>query len=152
MRYRYIHFIYTQDSCDYRLHMMTQRTYSGAPWEKQVGYCRAVKSGNFIAVSGTTSVDDLGQVWGRGDGYLQAKRCIEIIQKALKNFGADLKDVIRTRMFVSDISLWEQYGRAHREAFGDFPPATSMYEVKSLINPDMLIEIEADAVVSEFRT
>ncbi|MFL5813524.1 MAG: RidA family protein [Bdellovibrionia bacterium] len=129
--------------------MKTQRVFSGAPWEKSVGYCRAIKSGNFIAVSGTTSVDSAGQVWGRGDGYLQAKRCLEIIQRALNEVGADLKDVIRTRMFVSDISLWEQYGRAHSEFFGNFPPATSMYEVKALINPEMLIEIEVDAIVAE---
>lgn len=113
----------------------------------RVGYCRAIKKGNFIAVSGTTSVDEAGHVWGKGDGYLQAKRCLEIIQKALNEVGADLKDVVRTRMFVSDISLWEQYGRAHGEVFGEHPPATGMYEVKSLINPDMLIEIEADAIV-----
>jgi len=129
--------------------MKTQRTFSNAPWEKRVGYCRAIKRGNFIAVSGTTSVDSAGQVWGKGDGYLQAKRCLEIIQNALNEVDADLKDVIRTKMFVSDISLWEQYGRAHAEAFGNFPPATSMYEVKALINPEMLIEIEVDAIVTE---
>lgn len=127
--------------------MEIQRAFSGAPWEKSVGYCRAIKKGNFIAVSGTTSVDDAGAVWGKGDGYLQAKRCLGIIQKALNELGADVKDVIRTRMFVTDISRWEEYARAHGEVFGDHPPATGMYEVKSLINSDMLIEIEADAVV-----
>ncbi len=127
--------------------MTIRRAFSGVPWEQQVGYCRAVRAGNWIMVSGTAPVGDDGKTWAPGDGYLQAKRCIEIIEKALRALGADLSDVVRTRMYVTDISRWEDYGRAHAEAFGTNPPATSMVEVKALIDPQMLIEIEADAVL-----
>ncbi len=124
------------------------RVFSGAPWEKQVGYCRAVRRGNFISVSGTAPVDDHGGVFEPNDAYAQAKRCIEIIQKALRELGGDLSDVTRTRMFVTDVSRWQEFGKAHEEAFGKHPPATTMVEVKSLIAPEMLIEIEADALCS----
>ena len=118
---------------------------SGAPWEARVGYCRAVRTGPHIAVSGTAPVGNDGEVVGVGDAYEQAKRCIEIIEIALKEAGAGLEHVVRTRMFVTDISQWEAVGRAHGEAFADIRPATSMVEVAALIDPDMLVEIEADA-------
>jgi enamine deaminase RidA (YjgF/YER057c/UK114 family) len=126
--------------------MDVRRTYSGAPWEKEVGYCRAIRAGDHIYVTGTAPVADNGGVFAPGDAYAQAKRCLEIIQKALRDLDADLSDVVRTRMLVTDISRWAEFGRAHREAFADNPPATSMVEVGSLIDPTMLIEIEADAV------
>ena len=126
--------------------MTVRRTFSGAPWEKQVGYCRALRAGDHIYVTGTAPVTEDGQVFAPGDGYAQAKRCLEIIGKALDELGAGMSDVARTRMFVTDISRWADFGRAHREFFADHPPATSMVEVRSLIDPAMLIEIEADAV------
>jgi isochorismate pyruvate lyase len=121
---------------------------SGAPWEDQVGYCRALRVGPHVVVSGTAPVGENGLVFAKGDAYLQAGKCIEIIATALGEVGASLADVVRTRMFVTDIERWEEFGRAHREAFGDVTPATSMVEVSRLIDPDMLIEIEADAIVS----
>jgi enamine deaminase RidA (YjgF/YER057c/UK114 family) len=119
---------------------------TGAPWEKTVGYCRAVRVGAHIAVSGTAPVGDDGEVVGVGDAYAQARRCIEIIERALAELGASLENVVRTRMFVTDISQWEAIGRAHGEAFGAIRPATSMVEVRALIDPDMLVEIEAEAI------
>ncbi len=125
------------------------RIQSGAPWERRVGYCRAIRSGPHVAVSGTAPVGEDGCVVGVGDAYAQAKRCIEIIERALAEAGAQLSDVVRTRMFVTDISQWEAIGRAHGEAFGDTRPATSMVEVKALIDPEMVVEIEADAIVGD---
>ena len=122
---------------------------SGAPWEPVVGYSRAVRDGQFIAISGSAAVDADGQLVGENDPYLQAKQCIRIIQTALEQAGSGLGDVIRTRMFVTDIEQWEDISRAHREAFGDVMPATSMIEISRLIDPRMLVEIEADAIVSE---
>ena len=121
---------------------------TGAPWEKTVGYCRAVRVGDHVAVSGTAPVGDDGEVVGVGDAYAQARRCIEIIERALSEAGASLDNVVRTRMFVTDISQWEAIGKAHGEAFGAIRPATSMVEVSALIDPDMLVEIEADAIVT----
>lgn len=125
-----------------------ERTYSKAPWETEVGYCRALRAGDHIYVTGTASVAEGGAVHAPGDGYAQAKRCLEIIEKALKNLGGDRTRIVRTRMFVTDISRWAEYGKAHREFFGEHRPAATMVEVKRLINPAMLIEIEADAVAS----
>lgn len=125
--------------------MKLERVFSGAPWEAQVGYCRAVKAGSHVYVTGTAPVAEGGGVHAPGDPYAQAKRCFEIIEAALRALGGDLSRVVRTRMFVTDISRWAEFGRAHREAFGDHPPATTMVEVKALIDPAMLIEIEADA-------
>ena len=122
---------------------------SGAPWEPLVGYSRAVRSGQFVAVSGSAPVSDDGDLVGVGDPYAQAQRCIEVIRSALQQAGADLRHVVRTRMFVTDISQWEEFARAHQEAFGDHPPATSMVEVTRLIDADMLIEIEADAIIDD---
>ena len=120
---------------------------SGAPWEPLVGYARAVRVGSFVAVSGTAAVGPDGTVTGGSDAYRQAQRCIEVIRDALEKAGAGLQHVVRTRIFVTDIDQWEDIARAHREAFGAVPPATSMVEVTRLIDPAMLVEIEADAIV-----
>ena len=122
---------------------------SGAPWETKVGYSRAVRVGRFIAVSGSAAIDEDGELVGEGDMYAQAKRCIEVIRMALERAGANLSDVVRTRIFVTDIERWDEAGRAHQEAFGDVMPATSMVEVARLIDPRMLVEIEADAVIGD---
>jgi enamine deaminase RidA (YjgF/YER057c/UK114 family) len=123
-----------------------KRAFSGAPWESQVGYCRAVRAGDHVYVTGTAAVDDRGNAFAPGDAYAQAKRCLEIIERALGALGADRTCVVRTRMFVTDIARWQAYGKAHQEFFGAHPPATTMVEVKSLIDPALLIEIEADAI------
>lgn len=122
------------------------RIFTGAPWEKQVAYCRAIRSGDQIHVSGTAPVGDGGKVHAPGDAYAQSKRCLEIIVKALGELGAGVRDVVRTRFYVTDISRWAEYGRAHREVFAEHPPATTMVEVNSLIDPAMLVEVEAEAV------
>jgi enamine deaminase RidA (YjgF/YER057c/UK114 family) len=122
---------------------------SGAPWEPIVGYSRAVRVGNTIAVTGCASVDENGQLVGEGDAYLQAQQCIEVIRTAIEGTGAVLEDVVRTRIFVTDIEQWEDIARAHREAFGEIMPATTMVEVSRLIDQRMLVEIEADAIVAE---
>ena len=124
-----------------------QRSFSGAPWEERVGYCRALRAGDHVFVTGTAPVAEGGGVHAVGDGYGQALRCFEIIREALAAHGADMSDVVRTRMFVTDIERWEEYGRAHQQTFGAHPPTTTMVEVSRLIDPAMLIEIEADAVV-----
>ncbi len=124
-----------------------EKASSGAPWESKVGYARAVRAGQYIAVSGTAPVADDGSLYGAGDAYAQAQRCIEIIERALADLGAGLEHVIRTRMFVTDIELWADIGRAHAEAFADVRPATSMVQVSRLIDSGMLVEIEADAVL-----
>lgn len=126
-----------------------QRAYSGAPWEARVGYCRALRIGPHVWVTGSTAVRGDGGVYGRGDPEKQANRAISVIAKALTDVGASLGDVVRTRMFVTDIRHWEAFGRAHAGAFAANPPATSMVQVAGLIHPDMLIEIEADAFVAE---
>ena len=120
---------------------------SGAPWEATVGYCRAVRVGQHIVVSGTAPVTPAGEVFAVGDAHGQAQRCIEIIAEALGQLGAGLEHIVRTRMFVTDIGQWEAVGRAHGEAFGDVRPASTMVEVPALIHPDILVEIEADAFV-----
>ena len=122
-----------------------ERISSGAKWESIVGYSRAVKVGNRIYVTGTTAIDESGEIVGLGDGYQQAQQCIRNIEKALNRLGAGLAHVVRTRMYVTDISRWEEYGRAHGEFFRDIMPATAMVEVSALIDPKMLIEIESDA-------
>lgn len=122
---------------------------TGTKWEPLVGYCRAVRVGPHVAVSGCAPVDSEGQLVGPDDPYLQTKRCIEIIAAALEEANAGLADVVRTRMFVTDISRWEEIAKAHQEAFGDITPATSMVEVSRLIGDGMLIEIEADAIVGD---
>lgn len=126
---------------------MQKRVFTGAPWEKKVGYCRAIRRGNTIAVTGTVALDDQGKPHAPGDAYAQAKRALEIIEKAITQLGAARQDIIRTRMFVTDIARWEEFGKAHGEFYAEHPPATTMVEVKALIDPRLLIEIEADAVV-----
>ena len=130
---------------------MFQRAFSQAPWESQIGYCRALRAGRHIYVTGTAPVGDGGGVFAPGDAYAQARRCIELIGRALRELGADVAHVVRTRMFVTEIARWPEFGRAHQEFFGAHPPATTMVEVKSLIHPDMLIEIEAEAVCPDDR-
>ncbi len=122
-----------------------ERISSGAKWEPIVGYSRAVRVGNRIYVTGTTALGDDGEIVGAGNAYEQAKQCLQNIETALMRLGAGLEHVVRTRMFVTDISRWEEYGRAHGESFRDVMPATTMVEVSRLIDPRMLIEIEADA-------
>ncbi|MCK5326453.1 MAG: RidA family protein [Woeseiaceae bacterium] len=122
---------------------------SGAPWEPLVGYSRAVRVGEFVVVSGSAAVDADGHLVAEGDMYAQTRQCIRVIEDALEKAGASLSDVVRTRMFVTDITLWAEVARAHQEAFGDVGPATSMVEVSRLIDPAMLVEIEADAVIND---
>lgn len=121
------------------------RHFTGTPWESKVGYCRAIRAGNQIFISGTAPVDDEGNTVAPGDGYRQAQRCFQIIRQTLQAMGADLSNVVRSR--VTDISRWQEYGQAHQEAMGAYPPATAMVEVRALIDPEMLIEIEVDALV-----
>jgi len=122
---------------------------SGAKWEDIVGYSRAVKIGNVIEITGTVAVDENNNLMGEGSAYLQTKFILQKIETVLKLAGAELKDVVRTRMFVTDISQWEEYGRAHGECFKNIKPCTSMVEVKGLIAPEYLIEIEATAILEK---
>ena len=126
---------------------MPTRVFSGAPWERRFGYCRAVRSGAHVFVSGTAPIAPDGSTFAPGDAYAQMTRCFEIALAALRELGAGPEHVVRTRMYVTDVSRAEDFGRAHAEAFGAAPPATAMVEVKALIAPDMLCEVEVDALV-----
>jgi len=124
-----------------------QRSYSGAPWEAKVGYCRALRIGPQVWVTGTAPIADDGATFAPDDPHAQAERCFELLRRALEGVDASLRDVVRTRMFVTDIERWEAFGRAHAAAFGGHHPTTTMVEVSRLIDPSMLIEVEADAFV-----
>jgi enamine deaminase RidA (YjgF/YER057c/UK114 family) len=132
--------------------MKRQNVRGTSPYEPVVGYSRAVRVGSHVFVAGTTATGDDGRIVGKDDPYAQAIQCFRNIERALHEAGANFRDVVRTRMYVTDISRWEAVGRAHGQIFRDIRPAATMVEVRRLIDPDMLVEIEVDAVVGEGTT
>ncbi len=129
--------------------MTLRRITSGAPWEARVGYCRAVVAGGHVHVSGTVAVEADGTPHAPGNPYAQTVRALEIILRAMAEAGAEARHVVRTRVFVTDITRWEEVGRAHREVLGDHPPAMTMVEVSALMDPAFLVEVEVDAFLPE---
>jgi enamine deaminase RidA (YjgF/YER057c/UK114 family) len=126
--------------------MSRQQVFTGSPWEPLVGYCRAIRVGNRVEVAGTTAMQE-GVVVGAGDPYVQTQFILQTIEKALNELGASLNDVVRTRMFVTDITRWEEVGKAHGEFFGQIQPVATMVEVSALIDPLLMVEIEAEAII-----
>ena len=129
--------------------MERKNIYTNSPWEQVVGYSRAVRIGNQVHISGTTAINKAGKIVGLGNPYTQTKQIIENIESALVMAGGSLKDVVRTRIYVINIDRWQNVGRAYQEYFGDIRPATTMVEVRRLIAPEILVEIEADAIISD---
>jgi enamine deaminase RidA (YjgF/YER057c/UK114 family) len=123
------------------------RVSGNSPWEDKVGYSRAVRVGGVVHVAGTTATDDDGEIVGRGDAYAQTVQAIRNVERALRSVGAELTDVVRTRLYVTDIGRWEEVGRAHGEFFREIRPAATMVEVSRLIDPELLVEIEVEAIV-----
>lgn len=126
--------------------MNRRRAFSTVSLESQFGYCRAIRVGNYICVSGTAPITPSGITYAPGNAYDQTRYCLEKIQKALQDLGADMRDVVRTRLYVTDISRSADYGKAHQEFFGEYPPAATMLEVRALVDAEMLVEIEVEAI------
>ncbi|MEO1621760.1 MAG: RidA family protein [Cyanobacteria bacterium J06632_3] len=131
--------------------MTFQRYFTQTEWEPKVGYCRALRAGNTIYLSGTAPINEDGSTHAPNEAYAQACRCFEIIRNTLEEMDSALSQVVRTRMYVTDIAQWQAFGKAHQEFFGEHPPVTAMVEVKGLINPDMLIEVEAEAYANDIN-